>query len=54
MQDVAVCVIPPDTAEKARFRTHLAAVINQTAGFAPEAFKPFTEGLVTSASGSSS
>ena len=49
----AVCVIPPDTPEKAGFRTHLATVIPQTCGFSFGPLQPFVEALKTGAGGSS-
>ena len=40
---VAVCVVPPLTAEKERFRTHEALVIRAAAGFSPESLAPFID-----------
>lgn len=42
---LAVCLIPPDTPEKARFRTHLAPVIPQTGGFSLAPLRSFMEAL---------
>jgi hypothetical protein len=47
MPEVAVCLIPPDTPDKAHFRTHLASVIVQTGGFSSEPLRPFIEALDT-------
>ena len=38
---VGICLIPPKTAEKERFRTHEALVVPQWAGLSPEALEKF-------------
>ena len=45
MPEVAICLIPPQTAEKARFRTHRALVVPQWEGLTPEALSPFVTAL---------
>ena len=42
---LAVCLIPPDTPEKARFRTRLAPIIVQTSGFSLAPLQPFIDAL---------
>ena len=51
--EVAVSLIPPERAEKARFRTHFATVIAQTAGFSYAPLQPFVEALKARTRGSS-
>lgn len=43
--EVAICLLPPETADKARFRTHLANVVNQTGGFDPSPLQPFVDAV---------
>jgi hypothetical protein len=50
--ELAVCLIPPDTPDKGRFRTHLAPVLSQTGGFSFGPLQPFVEALKTRARGS--
>ena len=45
MPEVVICLIPPQTAEKARFRTHKALVVPQWEGLSPEPFGPFVSVL---------
>jgi hypothetical protein len=45
MPVVAICLIPPKTAEKSRFRTHKAVVIPQWDGFSPDPLQPFVSAL---------
>jgi hypothetical protein len=45
MRAVAICMLPPKTPEKERFRTHEAIVVPQLDGLAPAAFAPFLEAL---------
>jgi hypothetical protein len=45
MPVVAICLAPPQTAEKARFRTHAALVISQWDGFSPDPLQPFVSAL---------
>jgi hypothetical protein len=45
MPSVAICLAPPQTAEKARFRTHKAIVIPQWEGFSPDPLQPFVSAL---------
>lgn len=45
MPEVVICLIPPQTVEKARFRTHRALVVAQWAGLSPEALEPFVSVL---------
>jgi hypothetical protein len=47
MPEVAICLIPPQTPEKARFRTHRALVIPQWDGLSPEPLRPFVDALKT-------
>ena len=42
---VGVCLAPPRTAEKARFRTRNAMVIDQWEGFSPDRLQPFVAAL---------
>ena len=48
----AVCVIAPSAPDKEHFRTHLATVIRQESGFAPEPLLPFLASLKARAQGS--
>jgi hypothetical protein len=50
--ELAICLIPPDTPEKARFRTHLAPTIPQTGGFSFEPLRPYVEALTLRTRGS--
>lgn len=50
--ELAICLIPPDNSEKARFRTHLASVIPQTGGFSFPPLQPFIEALKARTRGS--
>jgi hypothetical protein len=43
--EVAICLIPPRTPEKARFRTHQAAVIPQWEGLSAEPLRQFVSAL---------
>lgn len=43
--EIAICLIPPHTPEKARFRTHQAAVVPQWEGLSPEPLRPFVSAL---------
>jgi hypothetical protein len=43
--EVAICLIPPQTPEKARLRTHRARVIPQWDGLSPELLHPFVADL---------
>jgi hypothetical protein len=45
MPEVVICLIPPRTAEKVRFRTHRALVVPQWEGLSPDALKPFVSVL---------
>jgi hypothetical protein len=45
MPEVLICLIPPETPEKARFRTHKALVVPQWTGLSPEALQPFVTTL---------
>ena len=45
MPEVVIYLIPPQTPEKARFRTHKALVVPQWTGFSPEALGPFVSML---------
>ena len=45
LPDVCICLIPPQTPAKARFRTHHALVIPQWNGCDPGAFEPFLAAL---------
>ena len=47
---VAIVLAPPNSAQKQHFRTHEAMVFSQLEGFAPDALRPFTEVLKTTAS----
>jgi hypothetical protein len=42
---IAICLVPPKTAEKERFRTHEALVIPQWDGYAPDPLQPFLSRL---------
>jgi hypothetical protein len=42
---VAICLIPPRTSDKERFRTHEALVIPQWDGFSPEPLQPLISSL---------
>jgi hypothetical protein len=42
---VAICVLPPETPEKDRFRTHEASVIRSTGAFAADRLEPFLREL---------
>jgi hypothetical protein len=54
MPELAVCIIPPETAEKAIFRTHLATVIQQVGGFSDAPLQPYVEALKARTRGSPS
>ena len=43
--EVVIYLIPPETPEKARFRTHKALVVPQWTGLSPEALQPFVSML---------
>jgi hypothetical protein len=43
--ELAVLLIPPETPDKRRFKTHLASVVPQFEGVSPEALAPFVEAL---------
>ena len=45
MPELAICLIPPDTPDKARFRTHIAPVIVQTQGFSFGPLQEYVERL---------
>jgi serine/threonine protein kinase len=45
MPIVAICLVPPKTADKERFRTHEAMVIPQWDGFSPEPLRPLISRL---------
>jgi hypothetical protein len=45
MPDVAICLIPPRTPEKERFRTHKALVVPQWDGLSPGELGPFVSRL---------
>jgi hypothetical protein len=42
---VAICLVPPKTVEKERFRTHEALVIPQWEGYSPDALQPLLSRL---------
>jgi hypothetical protein len=46
-----ICLVPPRTSEKERFRTHEAAVVSQWEGFAPGSLQPFVAQLKAGRSG---
>lgn len=41
MPEIVIYLIPPETPEKARFRTHKALVVPQWTGLSPDALQPF-------------
>ncbi len=43
--EVAICLVPPKTAEKERFRTHEALVVAQWDGLSPDPWRPFVARL---------
>jgi len=45
MPEVVIYLIPPETPEKSRFRTHKALVVPQWTGLSPEALQPFVSML---------
>jgi hypothetical protein len=44
---VAICLLPPDTPEKERFRTHEAIVIRSPGGPSPDPLVPFLSRIRT-------
>jgi tRNA-dihydrouridine synthase len=45
MPEVAICLIPPNTAEKARLRRKNAFVVPQWDGITPDALQPFVSAV---------